>query len=399
MVWFHDIGVHVNSALIFISIFTEPAHSLFDITFQYTTFLERTCLACLISILNGSVFWFHGIGIHVNLALLLSALRWAHKIGLRIKSEKLYRSGEVELFSFFEGLSFVSWYFDWFSILISLNWRARPARSLNFGITLSTEQGCQYSLEKIPLSGEVELFYFSRTCLLAPDISIGSVFLFFHGIGVHVKPALLLSALRWARNRVVHQVWKNSPYRGRLNYFHFFEDLSVGCWHLDRFSILISRNWRARQARSYTFGITLSTDQGCASFWKKFPLQREVELFSFLRGPVYWFRPFRLVQSFDFTELACTSRLLFYFRHYVEHGTRLPIKSEKFLAFWLDVLWLLARQTPWGLLGWFLDVTSSTCWTSYILVSFNKRLFQSQINNLSRCIFWDFGVMLFIHVH
>jgi len=337
MVWFHDIGVHVNSALIFISIFTEPAHSLFDITFQYTTFLERTCLACLISILNGSVFWFHGIGIHVNLALLLSALRWAHKIGLRIKSEKLYRSGEVELFSFFEGLSFVSWYFDWFSILISLNWRARPARSLTFGITLSTEQGCQYSLEKFPLSGEVELF-------------------------------------------------------------SFFEDLSFGSWHFDWFCLLIfSRNWRACQARFFTFGITLSTEQGCTSSlekfplsgevesfsffrgpvcwllafgqvqyfdftelactsslllhfrhyvehrtWlriilEKFPLQREVELFSFFRGPVYWLRPFRLVQSFDFMELACTSRLLFYFRHYVEHGTGLPIKSEKFLAFRLDV--------------------------------------------------------------
>jgi len=227
MVWFHDIGVHVNSALIFISIFTEPAHSLFDITFQYTTFLERTCLACLISILNGSVFWFHGIGIHVNLALLLSALRWAHKIGLRIKSEKLYRSGEVELFSFFEGLSFVSWYFDWFSILISLNWRAH-------------------------------MF-----------------------------------------------IWPGPAH-------------------------------------------SISSRAAACHFWVLYPLR--------LR------------------------------RHISQ-------------AFRLDVLWLLARQTPWGLLGWFLDVTSSGYWKPYILVLFNKRSFRRQIDNLSRCIFWDFGVMLFIHVY
>jgi hypothetical protein len=78
-----------------------------------------------------------------------------------------------------------------------------------------------------------------------------------------------------------------------------------------------------------------------------------------------------------------------------------PLRLRRHIsqAFRLDVLWLLARQTPWGLLGWFLDVTSSTCWTSYILVLFNKRSFQSQIDNLSRCIFWDFGVMLFIHVY
>ena len=65
----------------------------------------------------------------------------------------------------------------------------------------------------------------------------------------------------------------------------------------------------------------------------------------------------------------------------------------------LDVLWLLARQTPWGLLGWFLNVTSSRHRTSYSLGLFNKRLFQRQIDNLSRCIIWVFGVILFIHVH
>jgi len=78
-----------------------------------------------------------------------------------------------------------------------------------------------------------------------------------------------------------------------------------------------------------------------------------------------------------------------------------PLRLRRHIsqAFRLDVLWLLARQTPWGLLGWFLDVTSSTCWTSYILVLFDKCSFQSQIDNLSRCVFWDFGVMLSVHVY
>ena len=161
MVWFHKIGVHVKLALICISIFMEPAHSLFDITFQYTTFLERTCLACLISILNGTVFWFHGIGIHVNLALLSSALCWAHKIWLRIKSKKSppIRGGWI-VFIFrwavfwLLAIQLVQ-YFDFTELACT-----SKARSSTFGITLSTEQGCPYSLEKFPLSGEVELFWF-----------------------------------------------------------------------------------------------------------------------------------------------------------------------------------------------------------------------------------------------
>jgi len=63
-------------------------------------------------------------------------------LGLRIKSEKFHRAGEAELFSFFEGLSCGCWHLDWFSILISRNWRARQACFLTFGITLRTEQGC-----------------------------------------------------------------------------------------------------------------------------------------------------------------------------------------------------------------------------------------------------------------
>jgi len=110
-------------------------------------------------------------------------------------------------------------------------WRARQARSFTFGITLRTKQGCPSSLEKFPLSGEVELF-------------------------------------------------------------SFFEDLSFSSYHFDWVSLLISRNWRARQAHSFTFGITLSTEQGCASSLKKFPRSGEVELFSFFRRGVFWLLAF-----------------------------------------------------------------------------------------------------------
>jgi len=90
------------------------------------------------------------------------------------------------------------WHFDWFSILISRNWRSLQARSLIFDITLSTQ------------------------------------------------------------NRVAHKVSKILPYRGRRNYFHYMEGLSFGCWHLDWFSTFILRNWRARQARGFHFGIMLT---------------------------------------------------------------------------------------------------------------------------------------------
>ena len=42
--------------------------------------------------------------------------------------------------------------------------------------------------------------------------------------------------------------------------------------------------------------------------------------------------------------------------------------------------------------------TSSRYQTSYILGLFNKRSLQRQIDNLSRCILWVFGVVLIIHV-
>jgi len=114
-----------------------------------------------------------------------------------------------------------------------------------------------------------------------------------------------------------------------LKYVHFFEELSCGCWPFGWFGILISRNWRARQAHSFTFGITLSTEQGCPSSLKNLPLSMQVEVFSFFRGAIFWLLAFGLVQYFDLTELACTSSSLFYFRHYVEHGTGLPIKTEQ----------------------------------------------------------------------
>jgi len=68
-------------------------------------------------------------------------------------------------------------------------------------------------------------------------------------------------------------------------------------------------------------------------------------------------------------------------------------------AFWLDVFWLPSQQTPWGVLGWFLNVSSSSYQTSYVLGLFSKRSFRRQIDNLSRWIFWVFRVMLFIHVN
>jgi len=205
IVWFHDIGVHVKLAL-FLFQFSRNWHTpCSTLRFGTRHFWSVLVWHVWLAFWNGSVFWFHGIGIHVNLVLLLSALRWAHRIGLRIKSEKM------------------------------------PT-----------------------IRGGWSMFIFSRSCLVAAGLSVGSVF-WFHGIGVHVKLTLLLSALRWARNRVAHQVWKICHCRCRLKYSHFFEELSFGCWHLDWFSILIWLNWRARQAHSFTFGITLSTEQGCPS--------------------------------------------------------------------------------------------------------------------------------------
>jgi len=193
-----------------------------------------------------------------------------HGTGLRIILEKFPLSGEVELFSFFRGP--VCWLLAFGQVqyfkLISRNWRARQARSYTFGITLSTEQGCA-------------------------------------------------------------SFWKNSLCRGRLNYFHFFEDLSIGSGHFDWFSLLISRNWRARQDCSFTFGITLSTEQDCPLSLKNSPYRGRLHYFHFFEEFFFWLLAFGLVQYFDFTELACTSSSLFYIRHYVEHGTGLPIKSEK----------------------------------------------------------------------
>jgi len=77
----------------------------------------------------------------------------------------------------------------------------------------------------------------------------------------------------------------------------------------------------------------------------------------------------------------------------------LRVRRHTSHVFRLDVLGLPARQAPWGLLGWFLNVTSSRYQTSYVLGLFFKRSFRRQIDNLSWCIFWIFGVMLFIHVY
>jgi len=115
---------------------------LWLLAFGLVQYIDFTELACTSSLL--SYFW-HYV---------------EDRTGLRIKSGENPLFGEVELFSFFLWLFFGCWHLDWSSILISRNRRARRVRSFTFDIALRTEQGCPYSLRKIPLSGEVELFSF-----------------------------------------------------------------------------------------------------------------------------------------------------------------------------------------------------------------------------------------------
>ena len=59
-------------------------------------------------------------------------------------------------------------------------------------------------------------------------------------------------------------------------------------WHFDLFSILISRNWRSRQVRSFTFDITLSTQNRVAhNVWKFAPIGARWIIFIF-RGTFFW---------------------------------------------------------------------------------------------------------------
>jgi len=97
-----------------------------------------------------------------------------------------------------------------------------------------------------------------------------------------------------------------------------------------------------------------------------------------------------LFEAFKLIKLSPTSRVAS-----CHFGVLYPLRLRRHIsqAFQLDVLWLLAWLTPWGLLWWFLDVTSSTYQTSYILVLFKKRSFQCQIDDLSRYILWVFGVI------
>jgi len=101
-------------------------------------------------------------------------------------------------------------------------------------------------------------------------------------------------------------------------------------------------------------------------------------IFFIFRGAVFWLLAFRLVQYFVFTELACTSSSLFYFRHYGEHETGLPIKSEKiplsgeveiFSFFRGAVFWLLA----FGLVRSF-DFTELACPDGWALIPYTSKL-------------------------
>jgi len=111
--------------------------------------------------------------------------------------------------------------------------------------------------------------------------------------------------------------------------------------HFECFSILISRNWYSRQPRSFAFGITLSTQNRVAhKVWKTPPIRGGWIVFIFRRA-VFWLLAFRLVQYFDFTELACTSSSLFYFRHYVESESLFTLS---FLLF----CWICFERSSWS---------------------------------------------------
>jgi len=160
----------------------------------------------------------------------------------------------------------------------------------------------------------------------------------FHDIGIHVKLALFFFNFHGTGTL---------PVRHYVSVHDIFGVYVFGMsdQHFEWFSILISRNWYSRQPRSFTFGITLSTQNTVAhKVWKIPPIRGGWIIFIF-RGAVFWLLAFRLVQSFDFTELACTSSSRFYFRHYVEHRTGLRIKSEKIPLIWGGWIIFIFRGT------------------------------------------------------
>jgi len=185
---------------------------------SHTAFLEGICWACLIGILICSVFWFHGVGVHVKLALLLSTLRWAHRTGLRLKSENLPLSGHVELFPFFKGLSFscflwkfdsTVWHFDFMELF------SRQACSSTF------DNFRQFNFTE-PASSLFDFMFrtrhFWRACLIG--VLICSVFWFRNWRSRQI--ALLLSTLRWAHRTGLRTMSeKFAPIGARWIIFNF----------------------------------------------------------------------------------------------------------------------------------------------------------------------------------
>ena len=128
-----------------------------------------------------------------------------------------------------------------------------------------TEQGCAQSLDNLPLFwSRLNCFHFWRGSLLVDFFCslIAQFGILISQNRVHVKLALLLSTIFGnliSRNRQAHfssLCFTYGIFGGHL--------LSNFYRHFDWFSILISRNWRSRTARSFTFDITLSTQNRVA---------------------------------------------------------------------------------------------------------------------------------------
>jgi len=183
-------------------------------------------------------------------------------------------------------LGMFDWHFDLFSILISRNWRSHQARSFTLDIIWRTQNRVAHKVWKIcPYWGTLNYFHFGRGFYLVA--LFGSLLARF-GIliaqnCVHVKLALWLSTIVGnliSRNRQAHcstVCFAHGIFGGHV--------LGMFDWHFDLFSILISRNWRSRQARSFTFDITWRTQNRVAhKVWKICPYWGTLNYFHFGRG-------------------------------------------------------------------------------------------------------------------
>ena len=132
------------------------------------------CWAIFIGILIGSVFRFHGIGVHVQPAFLLSSLRRAHRTGLCTKSRKFAPIlGQVELFSFLERPFFwlISFddstvrHFD-FTELISQSSGIRSHTWFRVRCTMSRPKSQTWSQPQMPLTSYEPCFMDLRQAVI-----------------------------------------------------------------------------------------------------------------------------------------------------------------------------------------------------------------------------------------